>query len=62
MGEMDKSKAQYTAVMASYARSLGAGVKWHANAIWNQSDNGMRGADKKENTGTALVSGLTVRF
>ena len=62
VGEMDDSGAQYTAVMGSYARSLGAGAKWHANLIWNQSDNGMSGADKEENTGTALVSGLTVRF
>ena len=62
MGEMDESGAQYTAVMASYARGLGAGAKWHANVIWNQSDNGMSGAAKKENTGTALVSGITVRF
>ena len=62
MGEMDESKAQYTAIMGSYARSLGAGVKWHANVIWNQSDNGMKGDAKKENTGTALVSGITVRF
>ncbi len=62
MGEMDQSGAQYTAVMASYARSLGAGAKWHANVIWNDSDNGMSGADNKANTGTALVSGITVRF
>ena len=62
MGEMDESGAQYTAVMASYARALGAGAKWHANVIWNQSDNGMSGADKNENTGTALVSGISVKF
>ena len=62
MGEMDESGAQYTAVMASYARGLGAGAKWHANVIWNQSDNGMSGDAKVENTGTALVSGITVRF
>ena len=62
MGEMDQSDAQYTAVMASYARGLGAGAKWHANVIWNDSDNGMSGADRAENTGTALVSGITVTF
>ena len=62
MGEMDESGAQYTAVMASYARGLGAGAKWHANVIWNQSDNGASGAAKNENTGTALVSGITVKF
>ena len=62
MGEMDESGAQYTAVMASYARGLGAGAKWHANVIWNDSDNGMSGADENANTGTALVTGITVRF
>ena len=62
MGEMDESGAQYTAVMASYARALGAGAKWHANVIWNDSENGASGAAKKENTGTALVSGISVKF
>ena len=62
MGEMEESGAQYTAVMGSYARALGAGMKWHANLIWNQSDNGMSGADKAENTGLAAVSGLKVSF
>ena len=62
MGEMDVSGAQYTAVMASYARALGAGAKWHANVIWNDSNNGASGADKAENTGTALVSGISVKF
>ena len=59
MGEMDDSDAQYTAVMGSYARGLGAGAKWHANLIWNQSENADGSA---EYTGTALVTGLTVRF
>ena len=62
MGEMDQSSAQYTAVMASYARALGAGAKWHANVIWNQSDNGVSGTGRVENTGTALVSGIKVTF
>ena len=62
MGEMDLSNAQYTAVMASYARALGAGAKWHANVIWNQSDNGVSGATGQDNTGTALVSGISVKF
>ena len=42
MGEMEESGAQYTAVMGSYARALGAGMKWHANLIWNQSDVSIR--------------------
>ena len=62
MGEMEESGAQYTAVMGSYARSMGPGIKWHANLIWNQSDNGMKGDTKVEHTGTALVSGLKVVF
>ena len=41
---------------------MGPGVKVHTNLIWNQSDNGMSGTAKNENSGTALVSGITVRF
>ena len=37
-GEMENTDAQHTAVMASYARALGPGVKWHANVIWNSSE------------------------
>ena len=62
MGEMDVGGAQYTAVMGSYARILGPGTKVHTNLIWNQSDNGKRGDDKNENTGLAMVTGLTVSF
>ena len=62
MGELDDSGAQYTAVMASYAYGLGPGAKWHANLIWNDSDNGMSGDDKAANNGTALVTGITVSF
>ena len=62
MGEMDDSKAQYSTIMGSYARAMGPGVKWHANLIWNQSDNGKKGAAKNENSGTAVVSGLKVSF
>ena len=36
-GEMENTDAQHTAVMASYARALGPGVKWHANVIWNST-------------------------
>lgn len=62
MGEMDDSGAQHSAIMGSYARVLGPGAKWHADLIWNQSDNGMSGDNKAENTGTAFVSGIKVRF
>ena len=36
-GEMENTDASHTAVMGSYARALGPGVKWHANVIWNDS-------------------------
>ena len=36
-GEMENTDAAHTAVMASYARALGPGVKWHANVIWNST-------------------------
>ena len=62
MGEMEESGAQYSAIMGSYARALGPGAKVHMNLIWNQSDNGASGAAKAENTGTAVVTGLKVRF
>ena len=39
-GEMENTDAQHTAVMASYARALGPGVKWHANIIWNNTEAG----------------------
>ena len=58
-GEMENSDAFHTAVMGSYARALGPGVKWHANVIWNSSESG---DGSKENSGTALVSGLKVVF
>lgn len=62
MGEMKDSGAQYRTAMGSYARSLGAGTKMHMNLIWNQSDNGMAGDAKHENTGMAVVTGLKVTF
>ena len=37
-GEMDNTDAAHTAVMGSYARALGPGVKWHANVIWNSTE------------------------
>ena len=36
-GEMENNDASITAVMGSYARALGPGVKWHANVIWMDS-------------------------
>ena len=37
--------------MASYARALGPGVKWHANVIWNQSE-GDKTMSNNKNAGT----------
>ncbi len=62
MGEMEDSGAEHRAIMGSYARALGPGAKWHADLIWNQSNNGASGAAEAENTGTALVTGLKVKF
>ena len=45
--------------MGSYARSMGPGVKVHTNVIWNSSENG---DGTKENSGTALVTGVKVVF
>ena len=36
-GEMDDTAARHTKMMASYARAMGPGVKWHVNAIYNDS-------------------------
>ena len=60
--EMDQGGASFTAVMGSYARSMGPGVKAHVNLLWNESDNGMSGEAAKENTGTALITGIKVVF
>ena len=62
MGELEESGAQHSAMMGSYARAIGPGAKVHMDLIWNQSDNGESGDDKNENTSTAFVTGLKVRF
>ena len=59
---VDNSGATYTAVMGSYAHALGSGAKVHTNLIWNESENGATGTAKRENSGLAMVTGLTVRF
>jgi len=60
-GEMKKTDAAYTAVMGSYARALGPGVKWHANVIWNSSqsadttsDNAKKASFGLNDDGTAV--------
>ena len=59
VGEMDDTSASYSAVMGSYARVLGPGVSTHLNLMWNESES----ADgMKENTGTAMTTGLKVIF
>ena len=67
-GEMENTPAKHTAVMASYARALGPGVKWHANVIWNTSESGdpatsyVNTADGKavDLKDTAAITGDTV--
>ena len=58
-GEMDNTDAFHTVVMGSYARAMGPGIKAHMNVIWNSTENG---DGSKENSGTALVTGIKVSF
>ena len=58
-GEMEEGDAFHTALMGSYARAMGPGVKTHLNVIWNSSENT---DGSVENSGTALVSGIKVVF
>lgn len=69
----DKGDAELTIVIASYARSLGAGVKLHTDLIWNDSQSGVgavldedgnpTGAmAQSEKSGTAFVTGIKVSF
>ena len=53
-GEMKNNEAKYTAVMASYARALGPGVKWHANLIWNQSESAVTDGDTRGADGVVI--------
>ena len=55
-GQAHKSAApgKRTAAMLSYARQLGAGVKWHANLIHTDGGN--------SNTGLAFTTGIGVFF
>ena len=59
MGEKDNSQASYTAVMGSYARAMGPGVKVHLNVIGteSESDDG-----NNENSGVVSVAGIKVVF
>ena len=59
VGEMDEGKNSHTAIMGSYARSLGAGVKVHTNLLWNDTSNG---DGTVENSGVALITGIKVSF
>ena len=55
-GQQHKSAGtgKRTAAMLSYARQLGAGVKWHTNLIHTDGGN--------KNTGLALTSGIGLSF
>ena len=57
VGEMDEGGASHTAVMGSYARALGPGVKVHTSLRWTETSNGT-----DENTGLASVTGIKVVF
>ena len=56
MGSMKETDASYTAVMGSYARALGPGVKWHANLIWMDSESAKSNGMRYGNDGTALAT------
>ncbi len=58
-GEMDEDSRTHTAVMGSYARALGPGVKVHMNLLWNETENA---AGTAENTGLAGIGGIKVVF
>ena len=53
-GEMENTDAQHTAVMASYARALGPGVKWHANVIWNSTQSAKMMSDDMKKGGKII--------
>ena len=58
-GEMDESEAAHTAIMGSYARAMGPGVKVHLNLLWNETTS----ADgESQNTGLAAISGIKVVY
>ena len=59
MGEMDNSQASYTAVMGSYARALGPGMKVHLNVIGTESESS---DGNNDNRGIVSVAGLKVVF
>ena len=54
----DDGDASYTAMLASYARALGPGVKTHVDLHWSDSDDGAG----MTNTGTGVGVGITVSF
>lgn len=58
-GERQTSASKYQAGMASYAKALGPGVRWHANLIWSDSTNG---AGTVSNDGFAVSTGIRLSF
>jgi len=58
-GERQTSNSEYEAGMASYAKILGPGVKWHANLIWSDSRNA---AGTSSNDGFAVTTGVRLSF
>jgi len=58
-GERTNDQTQYEAGMASYAKNLGPGVKWHANLIWTDSRDA---AGTTSNDGFAVSTGIRLSF
>ena len=54
---------EHTAVVLSYSRTLGPGVRFLMSGIWADFDDGLINAPSgNSNQGTGLVSGIAIRF
>ena len=59
VGEMDNSDESHTAILGSYARTLGPGVKIHMNLLWNDTSNDDGSVN---NSGIAAITGIRASF
>ena len=57
VGEMDNTGDAHTAILGSYARTLGPGVKVHMNLFWNDTTDGTN-----DNSGIAAITGIRASF
>jgi predicted porin len=64
-GEMGGGNEEEQGLMFSYARILGAGVKWHANLMWADFEDDLNRNSttvKGTNSGWAMTTGLRLTF